>query len=119
VARGVAVARGVGEAAAVRGEGETTARGDGEATARGEGEGEGRGEAARAGVGEGVGDASGVPGFGYSDAGRSEGITTLGSERSPGSEPRKPRGGAEGSCASANGALAAMMVMAVSNFIFI
>lgn len=84
----------------------------GEAAFAGDGDGAGRAlpdEVAAAGEGEGLGVAIGVPGFGYCDCELSDGMTTEGSERVPGSVARKSRSGdgeASSSCATANGAVA-------------
>jgi hypothetical protein len=71
------------------------------------------------GDGRGVGVASGVPGLGYADGERSDSIETLGSFRIVGSDARRPSGEAVGSCATANGAMAAMIVSRESNLVFI
>jgi hypothetical protein len=70
------------------------------------------------GDGRGVGVVCGVPGFGYEEGERSDSIETLGSFRIVGSEPRRPSGGAVGSCAMPNGA-AATNVSRESNLVFI
>jgi hypothetical protein len=70
------------------------------------------------GEGLGVGVVSGVPGLGYEEGERSDSIETLGSFRIVGSEPRRPSGGAVGSCAMAKGA-AATSVSRKSNLVFI
>jgi hypothetical protein len=81
------------------------------AVARGDGEG--------VGDGRGVGVASGVPGFGYEEGERSDSIETLGSFRIVGSDARRPSGEAVGSCATANDAVAAIIVSKDSSLVFI